>query len=189
MKLNEIASLILQRQNSSPVIMSGTLRAEIGHDNFALALEKRWVVPNEESGELSVSSDQATLNEMRKLAAEVAKPDPVSEQQAPYMTRIFSNNVKRISVVQRDGGLFEDNPQDQNKTKIGDQVVVAEEGKAYSAVVQSQNPDGSYTLSFGSAKPRTPRNYKSEELRKTANAPAAPGPGQAAPAVVPATQP
>lgn len=48
---------------------------------------------------------------------------------------------------------------------VGEDVVVAEEGKTYQGKVQSKNPDGTYVLSFGQNKPGVTRHYRKEEIQ------------------------
>lgn len=53
-----------------------------------------------------------------------------------------------------------------DEVNVGDQVVVAADGKSYTASVQSKNANGAYTLSFGKDKPSTTRpEYRREEMQ------------------------
>jgi hypothetical protein len=180
----EIAHKILNRRNTlSTVVLAGEMQETLGADGYALALERRWIEPNYESGELSIATLDRTLSEMRTLASQV-KVEPVAETAPTNLYRLFANNLPKVVVQQRDGSLVE---ADANVTQIGDEVIVAEDGKSYKAVVKGRNPDGTFTLSFGTDKPRNSdaekRPYKQDELRKTAGSPVAVN-GGASPAPV-----
>ena len=50
---------------------------------------------------------------------------------------------------------------------VGEDVVVADEGKTFQAKIQKTNPDGTYVLSFGANKPvNQTRFFKREEMQK-----------------------
>lgn len=71
-------------------------------------------------------------------------------------------------------------PEDYN---VGDEVVVAEDGQVYTAVVQAKKQDG-FVLSFGQKKPKTVKpSYSKNELSRSAQAsrpaPVGPPPGYA----------
>jgi hypothetical protein len=183
----EIAHKILNRQNAtSPVILMGEMQHVLGTEGYELALERRWIVPSWDSGELTVSDRPGVLDEMRQLASSV-KTAPVAEAKTTNLYRLFSSNQNQKVILQTPEGLIEAlavGGENDKGAEIGDEVVVAEEGKPFTAVVQSKNEDGTYVLSFGQEKPRAVRPYAKEELRRTAAAPAGTG-GRAAPAVTP----
>lgn len=53
-----------------------------------------------------------------------------------------------------------------DELNVGDQVVVADGGRSYTAAVQAKNANGAYTLSFGNEKPSAVRpEYRREELQ------------------------
>lgn len=54
---------------------------------------------------------------------------------------------------------------------VGEDVVVAEEGKSYQAKVKAKHPDGTYELSFGQNRPASVRNYRKEEIQGVQPAP------------------
>lgn len=58
---------------------------------------------------------------------------------------------------------------------VGDDVLIAEEGKTYQAKVGSRNPDGTYVLSFGPNKPaNSSQAFKRERLQRVEGTPGAP---------------
>ena len=169
MKESEVAHKILNRRNSvSPIIMIGELQESLGQAGYELAMNNGWVVPNYDSGELSVTESQEKLEQLRKLAAShtesVVAPIPTNN-----IYRRFGNLIPVSQVVE----AFS-TPTQGGNVEIGDEVVVAEDGQPVKAVVKSRKPDGSFELSFGdNSKPRVQRTYKSEELKKTLSGPAA----------------
>lgn len=171
----EIAHKILNRRNElSPIVMIGEMQQALGPEGYALALARGWIEPNYDSGQLTISSRDAALVEMGELAKTV-KVAPVAESTDRGIFRLFQNNRTR-TIVQTASGLVE-----AEETQIGDEVVVAEEGKPFKATVKARNSDGTYVLSFGAEKPRAERPYKAEELRKTASGPAEQKPGAVQP--------
>jgi hypothetical protein len=179
MNESDVAYKILNRRNQlSAVVMMGEMQQELGADGYALALERRWIEPNYDSGQLSIADRPTPLAEMRELASKV-KVEPVIETKN-NLYRLFATNQESKVIIQTKNGLME-----AEEAQIGDEVVVAEDGRSYAATIKSRRPDGTYELSFGQEKPRQERNYKHEELRKTAEAPAAANAGKPAPAVTP----
>ncbi len=49
---------------------------------------------------------------------------------------------------------------------VGEDVMIAEEGKSYQAKIKSKGADGTYELSFGAQKPAVNRRYRKEEMQK-----------------------
>jgi hypothetical protein len=177
-----VAHKILNRRNSlSPIILVGEMQQVLGAEGYTMALERRWLEADWNTGELTITNQEFALQEMKKLSAEV-KTEPVAESVKHNVYRMFSNNRTKI-VTQTSEGLFE-----SDETQIGDEVTVAEDGKPFTAVVKSKNPDGTYVLSFGSDKPRAERPYKQEEIRKNGDTQSG---GSSAPAAgkAPAVQP
>jgi hypothetical protein len=68
--------------------------------------------------------------------------------------------------------------------EVGEQVIMAEDGKTYQATVQAKQADGSLVLSFGTDKPsKIKPSYARNELQRapTAAGTATPKPSQATP--------
>lgn len=58
-------------------------------------------------------------------------------------------------------------PNTQQDYMVGEDVMIADEGKSYQAKIASKNPDGTYRLSFGPNRPVTQdRAYRREEMQK-----------------------
>jgi hypothetical protein len=75
--LKEIATVILERrQRMNPTVMQGEMTTVLGEDGLKEALDRRWLVPNYESGYLQVANHGSVVEEMQAIAA---MPDPTPE--------------------------------------------------------------------------------------------------------------
>lgn len=182
MKESEVAYKVLNRRNGmSPVVMIGELQEVLGQEGYELAMARGWVVPNWDSGELSVTDMQEKLNDMQKLAADFKG---IAESKTPInnIYQRFTSFAPGMQIVESFGTPA------PSEYGIGDEVVVADDGQPMKAIVKAKNPDGTYQLSFGNLKPRAARpSYKKDEMKKTAAGPEAAKPGVPAgapPAVV-----
>lgn len=68
MKTQEIARHLLNRQNAGPLVFPGELIAAIGSDAVQEALQRRWLVPEQDSGMLKVNTDGQMVEAMRAVA-------------------------------------------------------------------------------------------------------------------------
>ncbi len=186
----EIAAIILERRSrATHVIMPGDLAEQLGGEAVALAVKNRWVVPDYDDGWLKVNSDANIVRQMEEIAA--TAPKPVKESvQSPNESRGFAmgHSKRTLQEFAAPGSGQDDKPaapavqqpmQSTNQPapvtpasaaqpgehKVGDTVMVANEGKSYQAVVQAKNGDGTYSLSFGPQRPATQRFYRKEELQ------------------------
>jgi hypothetical protein len=76
-----------------------------------------------------------------------------------------SNQLQRVEEMR---AVLED--AGQNGHAIGDTVIIADEGQAYTAKVAAIQPDGSYVLAFGDKKPRHDKTYKPNEIQPVSQA-------------------
>lgn len=188
----EIAAIILERRSrATHVIMPGDLAEQLGGEAVAVAIKNRWVVPDYEGGWLKVNSDVNVVQRMEEIAA--TAPQVVKESvQAPNGSREFAMGHSKRSIQEfaAPGSGQDDKPaappvqqpmQSTNQPlpapttpapaaqpgehKVGDTVMVAQEGKSYQGVVQAKNTDGTYALSFGQQRPAQTRFYRKEELQ------------------------
>jgi len=198
MNTQQVARAILNRRTSmSPIITSGEIIASIGADHMQEALQRRWLVPNGETGYLQVSTDMNRVQEMRDLAekcdkckhAECACVEslPTNESRNAVMghagvkTTIYellspgTGHDSGSPLSGNSGGLPPQQPQQaptsstpvaNAKPAIGDEVMVAEDGKTFMGRVSSLS-GGRYRLSFGGEKPKTTRDYTENEVRMT----------------------
>lgn len=75
--LKEIATIILERrQRMNPTVMQGEMSTVLGEDGLREALNRRWLVPNYESGYLQVANHGSVVEDMEAIAA---LPDPAPE--------------------------------------------------------------------------------------------------------------
>lgn len=70
MKTQEIARHLLNRQNAGPLVFPGEIVAAIGSDAMQEALSRRWLIPEQDSGLLSINTNAAMVEDMRSIAQE-----------------------------------------------------------------------------------------------------------------------
>jgi len=188
MEKQQIAKVLLDRRSLNPVVMQGELNAKLGSDGMAEALRLRWVQPDYDTGHLQITNHQSTVNELRKLAQESADPGPGRLPATGSHDAAVSHSNRRLNEIASPAtgkpapSIAAEQPPAQpssptpppptapgapkeGQATIGDNVMVAEDGKTYQGKVQSLKPNGSYVVSFGNEKPIRPRDYKQEEVR------------------------
>jgi len=199
MNTKEIAQAILERRNRmNPVIMNGEMLATIGSEGMSEALQRRWLVPNTETGHLQVSSDMHVVEELRAIAD---APAPVAEA----VQESLSHKIAVSHSLRERGMLSElmapmtghDNsapfrPQQPHTPTapattapsapaapggaasggmgVGDEVLVAENGRTYTGTIGAVGQDGKYKVTFGNEKPPMNRDYGTNELKVTKKA-------------------
>jgi len=190
MSPNALAHKLLQFRSSTSLMMPGQLTAEIGSDALQDALQRAWLVPNMETGFLALTDNGTLLNEMRELAESVPTEAAKAPQNESRMAAMgHSMRMHEFSLLGYSGssdsggapgsGQPERSPttttqpapmtpsQPTSEYAVGEDVIVASEGKAYQAKVQSKNNDGTYRLSFGPNKPtQGDRTYRKEEIQR-----------------------
>jgi len=177
-----------RRNNMAPVLMQGDLQQSLGSDGMAEALRLRWVQPNLETGHLQITNNQNDVNAMRKLATESQIEPPVADaahgiamnHAGRHRTGQVISEIASPATGNAAPG-FSPNPPSPPPGKptpppsapaeksggmgVGDNVMVAEDGKTYQGRVQSMKQDGKFVVSFGAQKPMRPRDYDKSELR------------------------
>lgn len=129
------------RSRSTLFVQRGILLEALGNDGLQEALRRGWLVPDHVTGELQLTSSLAKIRELE----EAAWPDTAA-----------GDNAKKQA--------------EEEPVAVGDEVVVAEQGKTLTGVVKEVRPDGRVVVSFnGAAK----RDYAPTEVRKTKTANAA----------------
>ena len=187
----EIAQTILTQRNSmNPVILPGLMHAQLGAEGMQEALQRRWLVPNMETGNLQVSIDLNVVEEIRNVAAQAPakqeeahvseahsislahahrERDPINELMAPGTGHDNSAPFKAqtpatpTTPVAPTAGA-------QAAPGVGDTATVAEAGKTFTGVIGSVGHDGTYQLTFGNERPPVNRSYKPTELKVTQKA-------------------
>lgn len=199
MNTQQLARTLLNRRNAmSPIVMPGEIIGAVGSEHMQEALQRRWLVPNGETGFLQVSTDMNRVQEMRDLSekcdkckcAECACVEslPTNESREAVMGHagmksaiyeLLSPGTGHDSGSPLSSGASSappprpaptaptsSNPAMNSQPKIGDEVMVAEDGKTYTGRVASLE-GGRYKLSFGAQKPVNPRDYTAAEVRMT----------------------
>lgn len=196
MSQKTIASALLRFANTTSLMMPGALIAEIGHDALREALSLGWLRPSEDTGLLMLTDQQSQLNTLREIAAAPEQETAVAAQPESASRAFAMNHSRRLHETLGLGadtsasGGAPGSGQPQHGTTmqtptspppppnpapskpgqnyiVGEDVVVADEGKTYQAKVQKTNPDGTYVLSFGANKPvNQTRFFKREEMQR-----------------------
>lgn len=187
-----LASTLLRFSTSSSLMVPGALVAEIGSDALQDALSRGWLRPNEDTGFLMLTDQQTQLNEMRTLAEspEAEAPAPQVESNSRQFVMNHSARLKEAFGVglstgssmpapgsgQSRGAPVSGAPTtpttppipfNKGDYTVGEDVVVAEEGKSYQAKVQAKNADGTYRLTFGPNRPSNQaRMFRREEMQR-----------------------
>jgi hypothetical protein len=144
----ELASAILSFRRCTPNLSA--VRETLG-ESYGEAFNRGWLVPDYDTGMINVTSDRTRIEEMETLAATV--PAAPAEQACCESWRAFGparTNLLEVIV--------------ENDASVGDDVVVAENGKSFNGVVKSIKPDGTYEVSFAGEKPAK-TSFTTEELK------------------------
>lgn len=196
MNTHELAKKILERRNRmNPVIMSGEMIAEIGSDGMLEAQQRRWLVPNIDTGHLQVSTDLRVVEEMRALAekegdekheegckCDKCKKDMheshdltlrhahrnIDELMAPMTGHDNSAPFKPVAPAAPTASTMPNGG--AGGPGVGDEVIVAENGKDFTGTIGAVGQDGKYTMTFGANKPAQNRAYGSNEFKVTKKA-------------------
>lgn len=176
-----------RRFRASPVVTTGEMLNLIGSDGVQEALQKRWIVPENESGMLMLNMNGGKLIELESACRCrcgkmdcACNPEAVVESLStmPMREAFAGFGLERPPV----GGLTPTAPinmprqqpaatptaatvRDQAAPQIGDEAMVAEQDKTFTGKVASVSQDGRYRLSFGSDKPSMDRDYGFNEVR------------------------
>jgi hypothetical protein len=191
----EIAQTILDRRNRmNPVIMNGEMIASLGAEGMQEALQRRWLVPDTETGHLQVSNDLASVEELRTAAGtpapkqvesvvvdethnialshahrnidELLAPGTGHDNSAPFRPRIPNSPVASPAAPAAPAAA----PGAAPAAGIGDEVLVAEGGKTYTGTIGAVGNDGKFKLTFGMEKPPVTRDYGQNEFKVTKKA-------------------
>lgn len=196
MTTQEIARYIHERRlRASPIILPGEAIAIIGSEGLQEALDRRWLVPDHDSGYLQVTGDMARVAEITETAAaepvvestienasaglvmEHARRDgrgviheiaaPATGKPAPGYTPTTPTTTPAAAAA-APAAVNPTAPR-QVPANIGDDVTVAEEGRTYAGKVQSRDPQGGgVRISFGpDQRPPVDRSYRDDEIRLT----------------------
>ena len=183
-----------RRFRANTMVTTGELVNLIGSEGIQEALQNRWIVPDMDTGFLSLNTNGGKMQELENacvcpscqgLSCE-CKPvfESISESMPSHMRESFAGpgltSPSKTSSASPMSGPSPSFPRPQpaspttpveNSTpQIGDSVVIADQGKDYTGRVASVGQDGRYKLSFGATKPGMDRDYNPNELRKVSDA-------------------
>ncbi len=185
-------------------MVPGQLCAELGEEAMRDALDRGWIEPNHDTGYLQLSEQAGRLQEMTHLAEcvcekchkEPCECDKKEEAQQESSARGFivqhahrhestyglgANAPTSGAIGSGQPSRTPEQPQRQPMSAnpqqdymVGEDVVIADEGKSYQAKIAAKNQDGTYKLTFGPNRPVTQeRAYRREELQRIKQAGAA----------------
>lgn len=184
MNISAARKLHERRFRASPVMTTGELLNLIGSDAMQEALNQRWLVPDLDTGFLTLNLHGAKMREL-ECACVCSSCGGTQCDHAPETEKKLSYAMPMRETfaafgVTRPGGATSSAPPvmprppapptgtvnpEQDRPKIGDDVMVAEENKTFTGKVASIAQDGRMRISFGSEKPRMDRDYGFGEVR------------------------
>jgi|SRR5271157_1182408 len=191
MSPNKLATQLLAYSSTTSLLLPGALTSAIGSEGVQEALSRNWIRPDTDTGFLVLTDQQSIINDMRELSgkAEEAPPPPTPQPSSESRRAVLAHSHRLhedfgIGPVGGDSGAPQTGqparPAQPNVMPttpapnkpgqdyiVGEDVLVADEGKSYQAKVQAANPDGTYKLSFGPNRPsQQDRMFRREELQK-----------------------
>jgi len=191
MSPNKLAAQLLAYSSTTSLLLPGALTSAIGSEGVQEALNRNWVRPDTDTGFLVLTDQQSVINDMRELASKAEETPPPPPPQPSNESRQYA--MRHAHRFQEDFGIgpvsgISGAPQTGTPARptqpnvlptspapnkpgqdymVGEDVMVADEGKSYQAKVQAANPDGTYKLSFGPNRPtQQDRMFRREELQK-----------------------
>ncbi len=182
MSPKQLASKLLEYSGTTSLLIPGALTAALGGEAVQDALNRGWIRPDTETGFLCLTDQQSQINELRDLAASVepeSRPAVAAESSSRSFVMHHSARLHETLGLGGDvsgtgGAPGSGQPQGQPATPppqqtptsssppsaatnfVGQDVVIANEGKSYQAKIKALNKDGTCELSFG---PNRPPDY------------------------------
>lgn len=195
MNITRIARTINERRHRpNPVITTGELISSIGSDGMQEALNRNWLIPDNDTGFLMVNYNAGKLAEIAEACKckSCGKCDgdcdcgcQDDKPKSKTMPKGLRESIYEawggpgVGTAQQSGGTpmvprpqsnSPTTPQDKNPPRVGDEVMVADDGKTYSGKVSTVGQDGRYRISFGANKPKMDRDYGPNQMQKVSNA-------------------
>ena len=152
------------------VIIPGEIQAVIGPDGFAEAIERRWLVPDTDSGYLCATNDLDVLGKMRKLAemkSEEYTPEAIPVAESHDLAILHTHRQHQIVEIaapmtggQSPGLSTVAQPQEPQQPQqqppqgggggyaVGTPVTVARQGVKATGVIEKLMLDGRYTVGY-----------------------------------------
>lgn len=189
----EIASTLLERRSRlTHIIMPGDILGQLGPEGVQEALRRTWLESGYDTGALKVTGNMGLIADMERIAEltegvcprcnnTTCKCTPEPSADVTNGRRFALEHSNRLNEIAAFGTGQTDKPVapitpasrpdiEANRSEdhfVGEDVIIAEEGKAYPGKVQSKNSDGTYKLSFGPNRPiNSSRAYRKEEMQK-----------------------
>lgn len=197
MNTQNIASYLLERRRrTSPVVFNGDVLQAIGPDGLQEALRRRWLLVDTDTGHLQVTHLQAHVQEMEAAAGTPQTPKAEACCESAEVVLIHANRRRIDEIAAPATGkpapaLTSGTPAPSTPTAaaprqptpaptsgaatgneelgVGDEVVIAQEGRTYTGRVSARTPQGRYRVSFGPDRPALNRDYEPGEVRRTSH--------------------
>ena len=195
MSPKQIAVNLLRFRASTSLMVPGALAAEIGYPAMQDALQRNWIQPDLETGFLTLNPNAGVIQEMERLAesADESEEQPKKDENLDARRAACIGHSRRLGETYglglgatTSGAMGSAQPERPAAPQpqmsptarrpgddymVGEDVVVADEGKAYQAKIKSRRQDGTYELTFGPNFPSTKnRAFRREEMQKVAPA-------------------
>lgn len=192
MSPNKLATELLQFRASTSLMVPGVLTAAIGGEAVQDAFNRGWIQPDHDTGFLRLSEQASKIQEMEAFAeAKEESPKQQESKQDPNSRGIALRHAGRLNETYgigmgatTSGSMGSGQPErpatPEPRTPmetppnrpgqdymVGEDVVIADEGKSYQAKVAAKNQDGTYKLTFGPNRPVTQdRAFRREEMQR-----------------------
>lgn len=192
----KVAQLLLKkRSNPNSFELTGAMLEALTPTGVELGRNRGWLVTNADGTGTTLRAVPSVMQDIIREASNTQKPveDRVEKARAFFEQHSVRAGVAEAIAAGEIPSFSEPNWKpfelrflnEEDACKVGDPVVVGEDGRTYTAVVQACNPDGTLTLSFGGEKPKQVKpSYKKEEVQRGAIKPAGSQPSN-----VPAAEP
>jgi len=178
------AAQLLELRKQSHIHNPTAVRNLLGESGYGLALASRWIVPDVETGFLSITGSPSLIEAIELEA----KKDPSEKLVAP-VAESLSEGVRRTLFAPAVSTAISIN-EDDSEPGVGDEVSVADGGKSYTAAVSARNPDGTLKLSFKTGEKPSRDTFKRPEVKVLKRAASgAPAPAAASTPATPASAP
>jgi len=189
MNINVARKLHERRFRSSPVVTTGELINLIGSEGLQEALLNRWVVPDMETGFLTLNANGGKMQELESACrCACGKMDcacaPVVESAQVYTMPMrenfagpgLSSPSAPAAAGSPTGGASTMMPRPQTPTgpapagpapkqpRVGDPAVVEQDGRTYQGEISNVEADGRVRLRWSGAKPSGDRAYGPNEF-------------------------
>lgn len=187
MNIQKLAEFLLERRRrASPIVLTGEVINAVESEGLQEALQRRWLVADPDTGNLQITTNFAHIGEMESVAATPPSEEQVVESEATDLA--MRHAQRRIDEIAAPAtgkpaptmgnpapapAPSAPPPADPTKPSgfgVGDDVMIAQEGKTYTGKVASVTPQGRYRLSFGPDRPGMDRDYEANEVRHVGDA-------------------